>query len=65
MESKTIRDRNTHDLGSESEFSEDTAELNIPYLPSAARLCHVVPQLGQYSLVSIGQLCDAGCDVLL
>jgi hypothetical protein len=48
----------------ESMYSTHTAELNIPYLPFAARLCHVVPKLGQYSLVSIGQLCNADCDVL-
>jgi hypothetical protein len=45
-------------------YSTHTAELNIPYLPSTARYYHVVPKLGQYSLVSIGQLCDADCDVL-
>jgi hypothetical protein len=45
-------------------YSTHTAELNIPYLPFAARLCHVVPKLDPYSLVSIGQLCDADCDVL-
>jgi hypothetical protein len=45
-------------------YSMHTAELNILYLPSAARCCHVVPKLGQYALVSIGQLCDVGCDVL-
>jgi hypothetical protein len=39
-------------------------ELNIPYLPFAARFCHVVPKFGQYSLVSIGQLCNADCNVL-
>jgi hypothetical protein len=45
-------------------YSMHTAELNIPYLPFAARLCHVVPKLGQYSLERIGQLCDEDCDVL-
>jgi hypothetical protein len=45
-------------------YSMHTAKLNIPYSPSTAQYCHVVPKLGQYSLVSIGQLCDADCDVL-
>jgi hypothetical protein len=45
-------------------YSTHITELNIPYLLSAAQLCHVVPKLGQYSLVSIGQLCNAYCHVL-
>jgi hypothetical protein len=46
-------------------YSMHKVELNIPYLPSAARYCHGVPKLGQHSLVSVGQLCNADCDVLL
>ena len=45
-------------------YSTHTAELDIPYLPTSACQCHVVPKLGKFSLVSIGQLCDAECDVL-
>ncbi len=39
------------------------AELNIPGLPLAAQHGHVVPHLATQPLLSIGQLCDAGCDV--
>jgi hypothetical protein len=45
-------------------YSTHMAGLNIPYLPSAARHCHVMPKLGQFSLVSIGQLCNADREVL-
>ena len=38
-------------------------ELDIPALPVAARRAHIVPALTGQSLISIGQLCDAGCDV--
>ena len=44
-------------------YSSHTAELNLPNLPLTARICHVVPHLGDFSLISVGQLCDAGCDV--
>jgi hypothetical protein len=43
-------------------YSTHTGELPIPALPSAACLCHLFPALGNISLVSIGQLCDAGCN---
>jgi hypothetical protein len=39
------------------------ADLLIPSLPMAARRAHIVPELTSHSLVSIGTLCDAGCDV--
>jgi len=39
------------------------AELNIPGLPLATRHGHVVPHLATQPLLSIGQLCDARCDV--
>jgi len=34
-------------------------------LPPAARHIHILPELVGQSLISIGQLCDAGCDVNL
>jgi hypothetical protein len=43
-------------------YSTHTGELPIPALPSAAQMCHLFPALGNISLVSIGQLCDAGCN---
>jgi hypothetical protein len=43
--------------------STHTAEVDIPSLPPAARLVHIVPDLHNLSLLSIGQLCDADCDV--
>jgi len=45
-------------------YSTHTAEINVPSLPRSARVCHIVPGLRLYSLISIGQLCDAGCEVL-
>jgi hypothetical protein len=45
-------------------YSSHIAELNLPDLPLTARTCHVVPHLGDFSLISVGQLCDAGCDVM-
>ena len=45
-------------------YSSHTGELALPFLPIAARRCHVVPSLGNFSLLSIGQLCDANCDVI-
>jgi hypothetical protein len=39
------------------------AELDLPCLPRAARRVHIVPALSTASLLSIGQLCDAGCCV--
>jgi hypothetical protein len=44
--------------------STHTAEPNIPalsVLPAAARLAHIFPQMGNISLLSLGQLCDHGC----
>jgi hypothetical protein len=43
--------------------STHVAELNLPSLPPSARTVHVVPELSGTSLLSVGQLCDAGCDV--
>jgi hypothetical protein len=39
------------------------AELNFPMLPSAARRILIVPELADKTLMSISQLCDAGCQV--
>ena len=41
--------------------STHEGHLDIPELPPAATLTHVVPELNTHSLISIGQLCDAGC----
>ncbi len=41
--------------------STHDAELNQPFLPLAARRAHIVPALQTKPLISIGQLCDAGC----
>ena len=43
--------------------STHIAELPIPLLPLKARTAHIVPALQSQSLLSIGTLCDAGCDV--
>ena len=43
--------------------STHLAKLPIPALPLAARMAHIVPALQSHSLVSIGTLRDAGCDV--
>jgi hypothetical protein len=42
-------------------YSTHVAELDIPSLPIAARRVHIVPALRTASLLSMGQLCDAGC----
>ena len=42
-------------------YSTHTAELSLPQIPTAARIAHLFPALGNTSLLSIGQLCDAGC----
>jgi hypothetical protein len=39
------------------------AELNYPNLPERARRVYVVPELAGRTLISVGQLCDAGCTV--
>ena len=45
--------------------STHDAELNVPTLPLAARKAHIVPALHSLPLLSIGQLCDAGCQITL
>ena len=42
-------------------YSSHVDELDLPNLPLAARIAHVFPDLASNSLLSIGQLCDAGC----
>ena len=36
--------------------------LDIPLVPVAATVAHIFPALQPHSLLSIGQLCDAGCE---
>jgi hypothetical protein len=43
--------------------STHTATLNMPSLPHTARQAYILPGLTQYSLVSVGQMCDSGCSV--
>ena len=42
--------------------STHTANLDIPSLPLEATEAHLFPDLGATSLLSIGKLCDAGCE---
>ncbi|KAI2490112.1 Reverse transcriptase (RNA-dependent DNA polymerase) [Fragilaria crotonensis] len=44
-------------------YSTHEAELDLPSLPLAARRVHIVPALRTASLLSMAQLCDAGCTV--
>jgi len=44
--------------------STHTGTLDLPGLPSAARLAHIIPGLASHSLISVVTLCNAGCDVL-
>jgi hypothetical protein len=44
-------------------YSTHEAELDLPNLPPSARRVHIVPALRTASLLSMGQLCDAGCIV--
>jgi hypothetical protein len=43
--------------------STHEADLDLPMLPPAACRIHIVPELASASLISMGQLCDAGCAV--
>lgn len=47
--------------GSIIRSTNDECNLDIPQLPTTATNAHVIPELSHSSLVSIGQLCDAGC----
>jgi hypothetical protein len=42
--------------------STHMADLDLPSLPPAACVAHLFPALKGQSLLSVGQLCDAGCD---
>ena len=44
--------------------STHEGELPLNKLPPEARRAHRVPALASYSLISVPQLCDAGCDVI-
>jgi hypothetical protein len=43
--------------------SSYTCELLLTDLPPQARIAHVLPGLVHNSLISVGQLCNNGCDV--
>ena len=43
--------------------STHTRDLRITQLPKSARVCHIVPGLASYSLISVVKLCKAGCEV--
>ena len=42
--------------------STHTCNLDIPSLPTTATQGHLFPDMGPTALLSIGQLCDVGCD---
>jgi len=44
--------------------STHTGTLDLPGLPAAARLAHIIPGLASHSLISVVTLCNTGCDVL-
>jgi hypothetical protein len=44
-------------------YSPHIAKFDIPHFPAAACQVHIVPDLASHTLLSIGQLCNAGCDV--
>lgn len=41
--------------------STHECDLDIATLPKAARKAHIMPDLQNGTLISVGQLCDAGC----
>jgi len=45
-------------------YSTHEADIISTVLPPGARHVHIVPALSTHSLLSIGQLCDAGCEVI-
>jgi hypothetical protein len=45
-------------------YSTHEAELDFPILPISARHVHIVPALRTLSLLSMSQLCDAGCKII-
>ena len=42
--------------------SDAQATMNLPTIPMNAKIVHLFPDLQSHSLLSIGQLCDAGCE---
>jgi hypothetical protein len=44
--------------------STHTGTLDLPGLPSAARLAHIIPGFASHSLISVVTICNTGCDVL-
>jgi hypothetical protein len=44
-------------------YSTHEAKLDLPTLPLAARHVHIVLSLSTHSLLSMGQLCNAGCQI--
>ena len=44
-------------------ISTHTCTLAIPELPAKASISHIIPCLAAHSLLSIVQLCSAGCEV--
>ena len=54
-----------HNLNDAIMISTHVANLDIPALPPEAQHVHIVPALASNSLISIGQLCNAGCTVSL
>ena len=45
--------------------STHMAEVHIPQLPLQAQTANIFPELSKSSSISIAQLCDDGCEVLL
>jgi hypothetical protein len=45
--------------------STHTADLDLPFLPIAARRAHIFPNLASGSLISMGQFCDSDCKIVL
>jgi hypothetical protein len=43
--------------------STHTCTLDIPALPAAACLAHIIPNLASHSLILVVTLCNAGCDI--
>ena len=41
--------------------STHSGHINIPGLPPTATESHIVPEMTTHNLLSVGQLCDAGC----
>lgn len=49
----------------DSVHSTHTCELLYDDLPQAARIAHIIPHLANHSLISLVQLCNAGCEILM